>query len=74
MAQAKVGDKYRLYTGDPSALLPQVIDYTRAKGLRVISLNTLGPSLEDVFLEITGQQIGAVSQPTEPQTRRQRGG
>jgi ABC-2 type transport system ATP-binding protein len=68
MTQVKVGDKWRLYTEDPSTLLPQVIDYARAKGLRVISLNTLGPSLEDVFLEITGQQVGAVSQQAEPNT------
>ena len=75
MNQVKVGDKWRLYTEDPSALLPEVIDYARANGLRVISLNTLGPSLEDVFLEITGQQIGAIPQQTEPGNgRRRRGG
>lgn len=56
----KMGDKWRLYTEDPSALLPRVMDYVRARQLRVVSLSTLGPSLEDVFLEITGQQVGAV--------------
>ena len=56
----RMGDKWRLYTDDPSALLPQVMDYARAQGLRVVSLNTLSPSLEDVFLEITGQQVGTV--------------
>jgi len=48
--QIKTGDKWRLYTDDPSALLPQVVDYARSRGLRVVSLNTLGPSLEDAFL------------------------
>jgi ABC-2 type transport system ATP-binding protein len=56
----KMGDKWRLYTEEPSALLPLVVDYARDRGLKVISLNTLGPSLEDVFLEITGQKIGTV--------------
>jgi ABC-2 type transport system ATP-binding protein len=56
----KAGDKWRLYTNDPSALLPMVVDYARTKDLRVVSLSTLGPSLEDVFLEITGQQVGTV--------------
>jgi len=60
----KMGDKWRLYTQDPSALLPQVMDYARSHELRVVSLNTLGPSLEDVFLEITGQQVGAVQHKT----------
>jgi ABC-2 type transport system ATP-binding protein len=56
----KMGDKWRLYTEDPSALLPRVMDYAHSHGLRVVSLSTLGPSLEDVFLEITGQQVGTV--------------
>jgi ABC-2 type transport system ATP-binding protein len=56
----KMGDKWRLYTEDPSALLPRVVDYARSHDLRIVSLRTLGPSLEDVFLEITGQEIGAV--------------
>jgi ABC-2 type transport system ATP-binding protein len=56
----KMGDKWRLYTEDPSALLPRVMDYAHSHRLRVVSLSTLGPSLEDVFLEITGQQVGAV--------------
>ena len=41
----KMGDKWRLYTEDPSALLPQVMDYARSQRLRMVSLNTLSPSL-----------------------------
>jgi len=78
--RVKMGDKWRLYTEDPSALLPQVMDYARSKDLRVVSLNTLGPSLEDVFLEITGQQVGAVRHEAQQGSslgrgrKRQRGG
>lgn len=56
--QTKVGDKIRLYTEDPSALLPHIIQYAESHTLRIVSLNTLSPSLEDVFLEITGGQMG----------------
>jgi ABC-2 type transport system ATP-binding protein len=59
-AQVKLGDKWRLYTDDPSALLPHVMDYAALHSLRVVSLSTQGPSLEDVFLEITGQKVGVV--------------
>lgn len=69
----KMGDKWRLYTEDPSALLPLVMDYARADDLRVVSLSTLGPSLEDVFLEITGQQVGAVRHETTEGGPRRRG-
>jgi len=72
-AVIKMGDKWRLYTEDPSALLPHVIRYAEERGLRVVSLSTLGPSLEDVFLEITGQQVGTVRhEMREAQTRRRR--
>jgi len=69
----KMGDKWRLYTQDPSALLPQVMDYARSHELRVVSLSTLGPSLEDVFLEITGQQVGTVRHEAERSKPRRRG-
>jgi ABC-2 type transport system ATP-binding protein len=69
----KMGDKWRLYTEDPSALLPLVMDYAHAHDLRVVSLSTLGPSLEDVFLEITGQQVGTVHHETPEGSPRRRG-
>jgi len=56
----KMGDKWRLYTEDPPALLPRIMDYAGSHGLRVVSLNTLAPSLEDAYLEITGGQVGAI--------------
>jgi ABC-2 type transport system ATP-binding protein len=68
----KMGDKRRLYTEDPSVLLPLVMGYAHDRGLRVVSLNTLGPSLEDVFLEITGQQVGTVRHQTD-ESRPRRG-
>jgi len=69
----KMGDKWRLYTEDPAALLPLVVHYAEDKGLRVVSLSTLGPSLEDVFLEITGQQVGTVRHETQEGKPRRRG-
>jgi ABC-2 type transport system ATP-binding protein len=70
---ARAGDKWRLYTENPSALLPLVLDYAREHALRIVSLNTLGPSLEDVFLEITGQQVGTVQHNAQADETRQRG-
>jgi ABC-2 type transport system ATP-binding protein len=73
MTTVKMGDKWRLYTEDPSALLPQVMDYARVNSLKVISLSTLGPSLEDVFLELTGQQVGTVRHGMQEEKPRRRG-
>ena len=49
----KEGDKYRLYTADPAGALSGTWDYARGQNLKIVSLNTLGPSLEDVFVKIT---------------------
>lgn len=70
----KRGDKVRLYTADPATLLVEVMDHARSRGLRVISLNTLGPSLEDVFLAITGQEVGTARRGSRRQGGRKRGG
>ena len=59
-AAVRRGDKMRLYTDDPSMLLEEVIGFAHSRGRRVITLNTLGPSLEDVFLKITGREVGTV--------------
>jgi len=60
----KMGDKWRLFSEDPSLLLPAIIKFAEKNTLSIVSLNTLAPSLEDVFLEITGSPVGAVQQVT----------
>ena len=50
----KAGDKIRLYTEDPSEVIERVVEYARTRKLKVISMTTLGPSLEDVFIRLTG--------------------
>jgi ABC-2 type transport system ATP-binding protein len=50
----KQGDKYRLFTDNPSEILARVWEYANSHGLKIITLNTLGPSLEDVFVKLTG--------------------
>ncbi|MEN6610534.1 MAG: ATP-binding cassette domain-containing protein [Methanoregulaceae archaeon] len=50
----KNGDKVRIFSSDPGLIIDQVTAYARERGIRVISVNTFGPSLEDVFIKITG--------------------
>lgn len=52
----KAGDKFKLFTHDPSEVIDAVMDYARMRNLKVISITTLGPSLEDVFIRLTGLQ------------------
>jgi len=47
------GSSVRFTTSEPPAVLDSVYDYARKRDLRIISINTKGPSLQDVFLEIT---------------------
>ncbi|WXG46590.1 MAG: ATP-binding cassette domain-containing protein [Candidatus Atabeyarchaeum deiterrae] len=48
----KTGDKMRLYTDQPSTVLERIVDFARSRGLKIVTLNTLGPTLEDVFLKL----------------------
>jgi len=53
----KLGDKFRLITEDPPVVIAGVMAFASGNGTRVISVNTYGPSLEDVFIRLTGLEI-----------------
>ena len=48
-----LGDKCRLYTSDPSDLAIRLVDYSKSKQMKIVSLNILAPSLEDAFVALT---------------------
>ena len=52
-AVVKQGDKFKLYTQEPTEVLPRLVGYAEECALKVVSLNTLKPRLEDVFLKMT---------------------
>lgn len=49
----KVGDKLRLSTQKPERVILKLVDYSRSAKNKIISLNTLSPKLEDIFLKLT---------------------
>ncbi len=53
----KVGDKYRLYTINPGDLLTSLVSFSSSSGLKIVSCNTLAPSLEDAFVALTGKEV-----------------
>jgi ABC-2 type transport system ATP-binding protein len=52
----RLGDKYRLYTDQPGELVVSLVKHSDAVGLKIISLNTLSPSLEDAFVALTEKE------------------
>ena len=48
------GDKYRLYVEDPAETLPLIIHFAEKKRLKVTSISTVKPTLEDAFVKFTG--------------------
>jgi len=50
----KEGDKFKLFTDDPSSVLAAIWNYAQSNNLKLITVNTIGPSLEDVFVKLTG--------------------
>lgn len=49
----KRGDKYRIYTPKPIHIAKKLFDLAREENLEILSIQTLGPSLEDAFVELT---------------------
>jgi ABC-2 type transport system ATP-binding protein len=50
----KKGDKYHLTTENQPKTLQNIWEYTSVNNLELNTVNTLGPSLEDVFINFTG--------------------
>jgi ABC-2 type transport system ATP-binding protein len=49
----KTGDKFILNTDDVNKLIFAVTEYSKSKSIKIVALNTLAPSLEEVFIELT---------------------
>lgn len=49
-----MGEKWRLYTAQPELAIPAVVDWSRSNKLTIANLNMVEPTLEEVFLQITG--------------------
>jgi len=56
----KLGDKIKLHTNKIDKTICVLVNYARENNLKIVSLNTLAPSLEDVFIElIKKKHVGA---------------
>lgn len=49
----KEGDKWRLYGPNPGEIIEEAVSFAKEEGLKVLSLNTSGPSLEETFTHLT---------------------
>jgi ABC-2 type transport system ATP-binding protein len=52
---SKKGEKYSLNTNNINNLILALTEYTKSKNIKINSLNTLDPSLEEVFIELIGR-------------------
>jgi ABC-2 type transport system ATP-binding protein len=70
----RLGDKLRLTAGEEVDVVAELADYARSRGLRITSINTLKPSLEDAFLRITGLNPEEATRDKEPMKMRRQDG
>lgn len=52
----KAGDKFKIFTELPSEVIDALVAYAHFHDLKILSIATPGPSLEDVFVRLTGLQ------------------
>ena len=46
------GDKWRFYAEDPNKAIEQIMRVKEREGLKILSITTAGPTLEDVFVKL----------------------
>lgn len=46
-------DTYRLYTSEPVSIVRELLAFSQTRGIEILSIQTLGPSLEDAFIQLT---------------------
>ncbi|NPA99236.1 MAG: ABC transporter ATP-binding protein [Crenarchaeota archaeon] len=51
-------DRLRIYCKDPDAIIPDITGMAYRLGLSIRVLRVVKPSLEDVFLKLTGRRLG----------------
>jgi ABC-2 type transport system ATP-binding protein len=59
---SREGNRVRLYSEQPGRLATDVVRLAEAKGLQIVHLCTHNPSLEDVFLQFTGNHDQEIDQ------------
>ena len=68
---SRLGDKFRLYVDDASEVILSLVDFARKNSLKIISINTLKPSLEDAFVKLTGLSPEVMTAEKEPIKKRE---
>jgi ABC-2 type transport system ATP-binding protein len=63
---SKLGDKCRLYVDDTSEAVSSIVDFANKNNLKIVSINTLKPSLEDAFVKLTGLSSEVMKTEKEP--------
>jgi len=51
------GNKIRIYTANPSEVIEFLVYFAKQNGVRILSLNTIMPSLEDVFIKLIREKV-----------------
>jgi ABC-2 type transport system ATP-binding protein len=54
---ALAGNKFRIYTANPHVVIENLVDFARENNLKILDLDTMMPSLEDIFIKLIKQKI-----------------
>ena len=58
-----LADGFRIYTAEPGRVAQELATRATTRGIEIASLNTLTPSLEEVFLHITARVKSPAPEP-----------
>jgi ABC-2 type transport system ATP-binding protein len=52
-----VGNKFRIYTVNSHTIIENLVNFARENDLKILDLDTMMPSLEDIFIKLIKQKI-----------------
>ena len=53
---SRTGDKWQITAENPDLAVRSLVAFSRDRGAAILTLNTLAPSLDEVFLRLTGEE------------------
>ncbi len=53
---ARTGDKWQITAENQDTAIRSLVSFSRQEGIAILTLNTLAPSLDEVFLRLTGEE------------------
>ena len=69
IAVSEYANKFKITVESVSDAIPSIADFARLNSIRIVSINTVKPSLEDAFVKLTGLNLDIMHREKEGKSK-----